>query len=165
MDITKTDRRSTLVLLAAGVALPVLAGCGSAAYAAQPNPLNFSDAQWHKKLTDAQYNILREAGTEPAFSSPLNHEKRKGIFACVACDNHVYASATKFDSGTGWPSFYQPISSKAVAYSTDHKLGYVRTEVHCGRCGGHLGHVFDDGPPPTGKRHCIDGLALEFLPA
>ena len=165
MHITKTDRRSTLVLLAAGVALPVLAGCGSAAAAEQPNPLKFSDAQWHKKLTDGQYDILREAGTERAFSSPLNHEKRKGIFACAGCDNHVYASNTKFDSGTGWPSFYQPISAKAVAYSSDHKLGYERNEVHCAKCGGHLGHVFDDGPPPTGKRHCINGLVLDFHPA
>ena len=165
MDIARTDRRSALLLLGAGVALPVLAGCGSAANAAQPNPLNVTDAEWHKRLSPARYDILREAGTERAFTSPLNNEKRRGIFACAGCANELYSSQTKFESGTGWPSFYQPLSRSAVGYSTDRKLGYVRQEVHCAKCGGHLGHVFDDGPPPTGKRHCINGLALSFQPA
>jgi len=164
MDITKTDRRSALILLGAGVALPVLAGCGTAAHAAQPNPLQLSEAEWRKRLTPAEFNILREAGTERAFTSPLNDEKHKGTFVCAGCNNAVYSSQTKFESGTGWPSFYQPLTN-AVGYSTDRKIGYMRREVHCAKCGGHLGHVFDDGPEPTGKRHCINGVALDFKPA
>jgi len=164
MNIAKTDRRSALILLGAGVALPVLAGCGTAAHAAQPNPLQLSEAEWRKRLTGAEFNILREAGTERAFTSPLNDEKRKGTFACAGCANTLYSSQTKFESGTGWPSFYQSLNN-AVGYSTDRKIGYARREVHCAKCGGHLGHVFDDGPPPTGKRHCLNGVALDFQPA
>ena len=164
MTNSKTDRRSALALLAAGVAVPVLAACGSAAHAAQPNPLRLSEAQWRQRLANGEYRILREAGTERAFTSPLNDEKRKGTFVCAGCDNALYASSTKYESGTGWPSFYRALDD-AVGYSTDSLLGYTRREVHCARCGGHLGHVFDDGPPPTGKRHCINGLALDFRPA
>jgi peptide-methionine (R)-S-oxide reductase len=107
---------------------------------------------------------LRQAGTERAFSSPLDKEKRQGIFACAGCNLGLYSSKTKFDSRTGWPSFWAPIKGR-VGTSTDYKIGYPRTEVHCSRCGGHLGHIFSDGPKPTGKRHCINGLALKFIPA
>lgn len=164
MSSTHTDRRHVLFLLGAGAALPVLGTWGSAAHAAQPNPLDLSEAAWRKRLSEARYHILREAGTERAFSSPLDDEKRKGIFACAGCGNALYSSETKFDSGTGWPSFYQSLN-KAVGYSVDRKLGYPRREVHCAKCGGHLGHVFNDGPPPTGKRHCTNGLSLKFKPA
>ncbi|NQX93963.1 MAG: peptide-methionine (R)-S-oxide reductase MsrB, partial [Erythrobacter sp.] len=109
--------------------------------------------------------ILRDAGTERAFTSPLNEEKRKGTFVCAGCGNRLYSSAHKYDSGTGWPSFWQPIEKGAVGTSTDYKIGYARTEVHCADCGGHLGHIFGDGPRPTGKRHCINGLAMDFIPA
>ena len=120
--------------------------------------------KWRKLLTPEQYAVLREQDTERPFASPLNHEKRKGIFACAGCDLPLFSSETKFDSGTGWPSFYAPIPG-AVLSNTDYTFGMVRDEVHCRRCGGHLGHVFDDGPPPTGKRYCINGVALKFVPA
>lgn len=120
--------------------------------------------EWKKRLGPARYRILRQAGTERAFSSPLDQEKRKGIFACAGCNLGLYSSQTKFDSRTGWPSFWAPIKGR-VATSTDYKIGYPRTEVHCSRCGGHLGHIFSDGPQPTGERHCINGLALKFIPA
>jgi peptide-methionine (R)-S-oxide reductase len=120
--------------------------------------------EWRKLLTPEQYAVLREADTERPFTSPLNHEKRKGVFACAGCDLPLFASETKFDSGTGWPSFYAPIEA-AVKQDTDYTFGMVREEVHCSRCGGHLGHVFDDGPKPTGLRYCINGVALKFVPA
>lgn len=120
--------------------------------------------EWREQLTDMQFAVLREEGTERAFTSPLNKETREGAYHCAGCDQHVYNSDTKFDSGTGWPSFWAPVEGN-VANKTDFKLIYPRTEEHCGRCGGHLGHVFDDGPQPTGKRHCINGVALVFKPA
>jgi peptide-methionine (R)-S-oxide reductase len=123
-----------------------------------------SDAEWRQLLTPAQYDVLREHGTERPFSSPLDHEKRKGTFACAGCDLPLYASETKFDSRTGWPSFYQPLPD-AVATSDDRSFFMKRTEVHCRRCGGHLGHVFNDGPPPTGLRYCMNGAAMKFIPA
>lgn len=120
--------------------------------------------EWKKRLGPARYRILRQAGTERAYSSPLDKEKREGVFACAGCNLGLYSSKTKFDSRTGWPSFWAPIKGR-VGTSTDYKIGYPRTEVHCSRCGGHLGHIFSDGPKPTGKRHCINGLALKFIPA
>jgi len=124
-------------------------------------PLTLSDAEWKKRLTSAQYRVLRKAGTEPPFSSPLNDEKRTGTFLCVACDLPLFASQTKYDSGTGWPSFYDHLPG-SLAFETDWKLVYPRTEYHCARCGGHQGHVFDDGPRPTGKRYCNNGVCLRF---
>ena len=122
-----------------------------------------SDAEWRKLLTPAQYNILREQGTEPPFTSPLLNEHRTGTFNCAGCALPLYSSKTKYDSGTGWPSFWAPLRN-AVLTSDDSSLGMDRTEVHCRRCGSHLGHVFTDGPPPTGLRYCMDGLALTFTP-
>jgi peptide-methionine (R)-S-oxide reductase len=125
--------------------------------------VTLSDAEWKARLTKQQYAVLREEDTERAFSSPLNDEHRKGTFLCAGCQLPVYASETKFDSGTGWPSFYQPLPN-AVGTKPDNTLFTTRTEVHCRRCGGHLGHVFNDGPQPTGKRYCMNGVAMIFLP-
>ena len=115
-------------------------------------------------LTQEQFAVLRQQHTEAPFTSPLNNEHRKGIFACAGCSLPLYDAAAKFDSGTGWPSFFQPLP-QAIATSTDQSWLGTRTEVHCRRCGGHLGHVFDDGPPPTGLRYCMNGVALTFTPA
>jgi len=120
-----------------------------------------TDAEWRALLAPDQYAVLREQATERAFSSPLDHEKRSGTFSCAGCGNPLFSSKTKFDSGTGWPSFYKPLPN-AVGEENDTTLGMLRTEVHCRRCGGHLGHVFDDGPPPTGLRYCMNGVALTF---
>jgi len=123
-----------------------------------------SDADWKKQLSPAAYDVLRHQGTEAPFTSPLDHEHRKGIFACAGCGLDLYSSDTKFDSGTGWPSFFRPLPN-AVVTSDDHSLFMERTEVHCRRCGGHLGHVFEDGPRPTGLRYCMNGVAMTFRPA
>jgi peptide-methionine (R)-S-oxide reductase len=123
-----------------------------------------SDAEWRKRLSPQAYAVLRKASTERAGTSPLNHEKRKGTFRCGGCDLPVYSSAAKYESGTGWPSFFKPLPN-AIGTRDDNTLFARRTEVHCRRCGGHLGHVFDDGPPPTGKRYCMNGAALKFVPA
>jgi peptide-methionine (R)-S-oxide reductase len=120
--------------------------------------------EWRKLLTPEQYAVLREEDTERPFTSPLNKEKRKGVFACAGCELPLFSSETKFDSGTGWPSFYAPIDG-AVGTGKDWTFGMLREEVHCRRCGGHLGHVFDDGPKPTGLRYCINGVSLKFVPA
>ncbi len=116
------------------------------------------------ELTDEQYRILREKGTERAFTSPLNDEKRAGVFYCAGCGEQLFSSEHKYDSGSGWPSFYQPIEQDALGEDTDYDIGYARTEVHCAKCGGHMGHVFPDGPKPTGLRYCINGAALTFKP-
>ena len=123
-----------------------------------------SEGEWRTLLSGQQFAVLREQATERAFTSPLNHEKRHGVFSCAGCALALFSSTTKFDSGTGWPSFWQPLEN-AVRTTEDRTFGMLRTEVHCRRCGGHLGHVFDDGPPPTGLRYCINGVALTFQPA
>ena len=123
-----------------------------------------TDAEWRRILSPAAYAVLRQQGTEPAFSSPLDEEHRRGTYSCAGCDLALYSSRTKFDSGTGWPSFYAPLGG-AVATRSDDSFGMQRNEVHCRRCGGHLGHVFDDGPKPTGLRYCVNGVALRFRPA
>ncbi len=158
-----TTRRTALAWLGAGAALPVLAACGSPAQA-KTFRVSMSESQWRQKLTPAQFQVLREEATERAFTSPLNKEKRAGTYLCAGCGNELYSSATKFESGTGWPSFFRPLPG-AIGTGTDYKLGYPRTEVHCADCGGHLGHVFDDGPPPTGKRYCMNGVAMTFRAA
>jgi peptide-methionine (R)-S-oxide reductase len=122
-----------------------------------------TDAEWRKLLPPASYSVLRQEGTEPAFSSPLDEEKRAGLYNCLGCDLALFSSKTKYDSGTGWPSFWAPLPN-AVGTKNDLSLGEPRTEVHCRRCLGHLGHVFDDGPKPTGLRYCMNGVALRFIP-
>jgi len=122
-----------------------------------------SDAEWRKILTPEQYRVLRKHDTERAFTSPLNDEHREGIFVCAGCNLPLYSSKTKFDSGTGWPSFYDHLPD-AIGTSVDKSWFTTRTEVHCARCGGHLGHVFEDGPPPTGLRYCMNGVAMKFIP-
>ena len=127
-------------------------------------PVTHTDEEWRAKLSPAQYKVLRKHGTERAGTSPLNAEKRHGRFICAGCGQDLFASDTKFESGTGWPSFYQPLEG-GVGTTEDRSFFMTRVEVHCSRCGGHLGHVFDDGPKPTGLRYCMDGFALVFKPA
>jgi peptide-methionine (R)-S-oxide reductase len=155
--------RRRLVLLGAGgvAALWSRMFPGLRAFAAEPFEVTHTDAEWRQLLTPNQYAVLRHEATERPFTSPLLHEKRRGTFACAGCALDNFSSATKFESGTGWPSFWAPLD-KAVGTSTDRSLGMVRTAVYCRRCGGHLGHVFDDGPKPTGQRYCMNGVALTF---
>lgn len=165
MHANQTSRRTVLAAIGCGASLPVLAACGVSPAEAKNFPVKLSEAQWRKKLTKEEFRILREAGTERPYTSPLNDEKRAGVFVCAGCGNRLYSSRTKYDSKTGWPSFWAAIDKGAVGTSTDFKIGVPRTEVHCADCGGHLGHIFGDGPKPTGERHCINGLAMDFRPA
>jgi peptide-methionine (R)-S-oxide reductase len=151
------DRRTFLALVPAF-------GFGAEAFAAQTYAVTHTEAEWRKLLTADQYAVLRKDGTERPFTSPLLDEHRKGVFACAGCSQDLYSSETKYDSGTGWPSFWKPLPN-AVAENQDHSFGMARTAISCSRCGGHLGHVFDDGPKPTGLRYCMNGLALVFKPA
>lgn len=157
-------RRTFLTLAASctGLLLSPLAARIALA-AGREYPLQLNDAEWKRRLTAQQYHILREQGTERAFTSPLETEKRNGIYHCIACEQPLFLSRFKFDSGTGWPSFYDVLPG-AVETRTDFKLIYPRTEYHCSRCGGHHGHVFEDGPQPTGLRYCNNGVALRFAP-
>jgi peptide-methionine (R)-S-oxide reductase len=127
------------------------------------SPIKRSDEEWKKELPPETFSVMRKHGTERAGTSPLNKEHRLGLYACAACGLPLFESSTKFDSGTGWPSFFAPLP-KAVGTATDRSLGMARTEVHCARCGGHLGHVYQDGPKPTGERYCMNGVALRFEP-
>ncbi|TIT78449.1 MAG: peptide-methionine (R)-S-oxide reductase MsrB [Mesorhizobium sp.] len=161
-DFLWSGAAATALIMGTGAALRM--GGAKPALSAETFEVVKTDAEWHAILSDAAFDVLRREGTEYPGTSPLLNEHRKGIFACAGCDLPVYPSETKFDSGTGWPSFWQEIPN-AIGKTEDRSLGMTRTEVHCRRCGGHLGHVFDDGPPPTGLRHCINGVALSFKPA
>jgi len=154
-----TSRRRFLSALTALAAVPRAAPAAS-----DIGRLELTDAQWRRRLTPQQYEVLRREGTERAFSSPLNDEKRPGTYHCAGCDLALFTSEMKFDSGTGWPSFFTALPG-VFGTRTDFKLILPRTEYHCARCGGHHGHVFDDGPPPTGKRYCNNGVALRFAAA
>ena len=158
------SRRAFLGLLGIGAATGIGLALGVRPAFATTYKVTHSDAEWLKLLGRDRYEVLRKEDTEPPFSSPLDKFYKKGTYLCAGCNTALYSSDTKFDSHTGWPSFWQPLPH-AVGTSTDFKLGYPRTEVHCATCGGHLGHVFKDGPKPTGLRYCMNGLALKFQPA
>ncbi|HEX8526123.1 peptide-methionine (R)-S-oxide reductase MsrB [Allosphingosinicella sp.] len=161
----KIDRRALFGLGGAGLLGGFLLwGRGEAGAAPGDFPVRFSDEEWRRRLTAEQYSVLRRGSTERARSSPLDREHRRGTFVCAGCSNRLFASEAKFDSGTGWPSFFRPLPG-AVGTRPDNSLLARRTEVHCRRCGGHLGHVFNDGPRPTGLRYCMNGVAMRFVPA
>lgn len=160
------NRRLLLGLSGAGLVASAIALAGGNASGASVKSFTIqrTAAEWRRRLGPQRYRILRQHGTERPYSSPLLKEKRRGIFACAGCGLPLFSSATKYDSGTGWPSFWKALPG-AIGTSRDTSFGMVRVEEHCRRCGGHLGHIFDDGPKPTGKRHCINGLSLTFRPA
>ncbi|MBB5368212.1 MULTISPECIES: peptide-methionine (R)-S-oxide reductase MsrB [unclassified Janthinobacterium] len=158
-----TSAASSAALIAGSLSWCNATGATPVAAASTVYEVMHSDAEWKKLLTDQQFDVLRRAGTERPYSSPLNSEHRRGTFSCAGCQLPLFSSSTKFDSHTGWPSFWKPLA-RAVNDKTDSTLGMERTEVLCRRCGGHLGHVFDDGPAPTGLRYCMNGVAMNFSP-
>jgi peptide-methionine (R)-S-oxide reductase len=164
----RTALLSSARLLLGGSLAALASACSRAGAATNAAPAHFevelTDAQWRAKLSPQSYAVLRHEGTETPFTSALNDEHRKGTFTCAGCALALFASDTKFDSHTGWPSFWQPLPN-AINQRVDNSLGMSRDEVHCRRCGGHLGHVFDDGPKPTGLRYCMNGVAMAFTPA
>jgi peptide-methionine (R)-S-oxide reductase len=164
--MAQLPNRSTFLAWTGGVAAAVLVVRAREGHAAPEEhfEVTHSDAEWRSLLSPEAYDVLRHEGTEAPFSSPLDEERRAGIYQCAGCRLPLFSAHTKFDSGTGWPSFYAPLP-KAVATRSDGSLGMLRTEVHCRRCGSHLGHVFDDGPKPTGLRYCMNGVALRFVPS
>ena len=158
--------RSAAIAAAASALVPTIPVLTSALRAATPPaafPVSLGAAEWHRRLTPTQFAVLREAATEAPFSSPLLDEHRRGRFTCAGCAQPVFDSTTKYDSGTGWPSFFEALPD-GVQRADDDSYGMRRTEIHCARCGGHLGHLFDDGPAPTGQRYCMNGVALGFVP-
>ena len=157
-------RRELLLMSLAGSAIGAIPFVRRTDAAEGSFEVTRTEEEWRAMLSDIEYQVMRQEGTERAFTSPINDEKRPGTFACRGCEQPLYSSETKFDSGTGWPSFWEALPD-AVETKPDRKFFMVRTEVHCDRCGSHLGHIFDDGPPPTGKRHCINGVSLVFNPA
>lgn len=157
-------RRNSMKLLAGAAALLGGSWAARSKTATEMFEVTKTEAEWRSALTPKQFAVLREHDTERAGTSPLNNEKRKGLFHCAGCDLALYSSETKFDSGTGWPSFWDALPN-AIGTTTDTSFFMTRTECHCRRCGGHLGHIFDDGPKPTGMRHCINGVSLTFKPA
>lgn len=161
MQVSKRNFLVTGGVIAAVGGLTFQAFRSKKAQAAIGFKITKSEEQWRSELTSKQYAVLRDSATEIPGSSPLNAEKRVGIYVCAGCENRLYSSRHKYESGTGWPSFWQPLND-AVGQKTDYDIGYPRTEIHCADCGGHLGHVFSDGPRPTGKRYCMNGDAMEF---
>lgn len=157
------NRRSFTILTSAGLAYGLFGG-GRGSAQSETYQVTRTEAEWRAMLTPAEYRVMREEGTERAGSSPLDKVYDPGVYHCRGCDLPLYDASTKFDSGTGWPSFYAPIPD-AIGTKQDRKLFMLRTECHCSRCGSHLGHIFDDGPPPTGQRHCLNGVSLVFKPA
>ena len=168
--MTRFGSWTTAALLAAALAVPAAAGKAPAGNAAKPKaeeivPVKKTEDEWKKQLTAEQFRVLRKKGTEIAFTGKYWNNHAKGRYVCAACGLELFASDTKFESGTGWPSFYAPIAANHVKEIGDNTYGMVRTEVECARCGGHLGHVFDDGPKPTGLRYCMNSVSMEFVPA
>lgn len=162
---TRRQHLSTLAGLFGALAGMSGLAAATSAHGARVYDLLLSEAEWKKRLDPAQYAVLRRSSTERPYTSPLNKEKRAGTFRCAGCARALFSSAAKFESGTGWPSFWQPLATTAVYEDSDTSFGMRQTEVACQGCGGHLGHVFNDGPPPTGLRYCMNGVAMKFVPA